>query len=211
MNHISWINLVYIISCVLFAFGLKLLGSPETARKGNWLSALGMLLAVIATLTAKEIISFEWVLLGCVIGGTLGALVAMRAAMTQMPEMIALLHGFGGLASVFVDWSAYLNHPLDNPVTVIAIYVSVVVGGITFTGSIVAWGKLSERLPGKAILFPGQQVINAVVLAVVALLAIPFFIMPTRLSVDTGALFSARRTLGHSHRWCRHARGHLCP
>lgn len=178
MNHISYINLVYIISCILFAFGLKFLGSPETARKGNWMSAVGMLLAVVATLTSREIISFQWILVGGIIGGSLGYYVAMRAAMTQMPEMVALLHGFGGLASVFVDWSAYHNHRPENAVVITAIYLSILVGGITFTGSLVAWGKLSERLPGKAILFPAQQVVNTIILAVVALLAIPFFLVP---------------------------------
>ena len=178
MNHVSSVNLVYIVSCILFAFGLKFLGSPETARKGNWLSALGMLLAVLATLTSREIISFQWILVGSIIGGGLGYFVAVRAAMTQMPEMVALLHGFGGLASVFVDWSAYHNHTPENAVVITAIYLSILVGGITFTGSLVAWGKLSERLPGKAILFPGQQMINTLALAMVVLLAVPFFMNP---------------------------------
>ena len=178
MNHVSSVNLVYIVSCILFAFGLKFLGSPETARKGNWLSALGMLLAVLATLTSREIISFQWILVGSIIGGGLGYFVAVRAAMTQMPEMVALLHGFGGLASVFVDWSAYHNHTPENAVVITAIYLSILVGGITVTGSLVAWGKLSERLPGKAILFPGQQMINTLALAMVVLLAVPFFMNP---------------------------------
>ena len=178
MNPISYINLVYIVSCVLFAFGLKFLGSPETARKGNWMSALGMLLAVLATLTSREIISFQWILVGGIIGASLGYYVAMRAAMTQMPEMVALLHGFGGLASVFVDWSAYHNHTPNNNIVITAIYLSILVGGITFTGSLIAWGKLSERLPGKAILFPGQQMINTLALAMVVLLAVPFFMNP---------------------------------
>jgi NAD(P) transhydrogenase subunit beta len=178
MNHLSYVNLVYIVSCILFAFGLKFLGSPETARKGNWMSALGMLLAVIATLTSREIISFQWILVGGIIGISLGYYVAMRAAMTQMPEMVALLHGFGGLASVFVDWSAYHNHTPENAIVITAIYLSILIGGITFTGSLVAWGKLSERLPGKAILFPGQQMINTLALAMVVLLAVPFFMNP---------------------------------
>ncbi len=178
MNHLSWVNCVYIISCILFAFGLKLLGSPETARRGNWMSALGMLLAVIATLTAREIISFQWILIGGVIGASLGTLVALRASMTQMPEMVALLHGFGALASVFVDWSAYHNHTPDNAVVITAIYLSILIGGVTFTGSLVAWGKLSERLPGKPLLFPGQQMISILTAAAIALLAIPFFLTP---------------------------------
>ena len=178
MNHASWVNIVYIISCIFFASGLKFLGSPETARKGNWMSALGMLLAVLATLTAREIISFQWILIGGAIGGSLGAFVAMRAAMTQMPEMVALLHGFGGLASVFVDWSAYQNHTPDSVVVITALYLSILIGGITFTGSLVAWAKLSERMPGKPLLFQGQQILNIAVLAGVLLLAVPFYMTP---------------------------------
>ncbi|MBF0485200.1 MAG: NAD(P)(+) transhydrogenase (Re/Si-specific) subunit beta [Candidatus Omnitrophica bacterium] len=178
MNHISFINLAYIVSCALFAFGLKFLASPETARKGNWLSALGMLIAVIATLTSHEIISFQWILIGMIIGSILGALVAFRAAMTQMPEMIALLHGFGALASVFVDWSAYHSHRPDTIVVTTALYLSILIGGVTFTGSGIAWGKLSERLSGKPILFPGQMWINIAALAFVLALAVPFFMHP---------------------------------
>src|SRR5881392_3988482 len=100
-------NFVYIISSILFAFGLKMLGSPVSARKGNILSSIGLLLAVVVTLLSQNIITFKWILIGLAIGAPLGAIVALRAAMTQMPEMVALLHGFGGLASVFVDWVAY--------------------------------------------------------------------------------------------------------
>src|SRR3989338_8200562 len=135
-----FINLVYIVSCMLFAFGLKMLGSPVSARRGNLLSALGMLLAVAATLLSQNIITFQWILIGLVIGSGLGILVALRAAMTQMPEMVALLHGCGGLASVFVDWSAYHVKPISDVVTTVALYLSILIGGVTFTGSIVAWG-----------------------------------------------------------------------
>ena len=109
MNQTA-VNFIYIISSVLFAFGLKFLGSPVSARKGNMLSAAGMFLAVAATLGSGHIISFQWILIGMTIGAGLGALVAFKAAMTQMPEMIALLHGCGALASVFVGWSSYHVH-----------------------------------------------------------------------------------------------------
>src|SRR5271155_3303801 len=110
MSNEFFTNFVYIISSVLFAFGLKFLGSPVTARRGNMLSALGMFLAVLATLCSGQIISFQWILIGIIIGGSLGALVAFKAAMTEMPQMIALLHGCGAMASVFVDWTAYQVH-----------------------------------------------------------------------------------------------------
>ncbi|MBL8013918.1 MAG: NAD(P)(+) transhydrogenase (Re/Si-specific) subunit beta, partial [Candidatus Omnitrophica bacterium] len=101
MNPEFITNFIYIISSVLFAFGLKQLGSPVTARKGNILSCVGMALAIIATFIGGHIIQYQWIIVGILIGTVLGALVAFRAAMTQMPEMIALLHGCGALASVF--------------------------------------------------------------------------------------------------------------
>ncbi|HLD88093.1 MAG TPA: NAD(P)(+) transhydrogenase (Re/Si-specific) subunit beta, partial [Candidatus Omnitrophota bacterium] len=138
------VNFTYIISSVLFAFGLKFLGSPVSARKGNMLSAAGMFLAIAATLTSGQL-SFQWILIGIIIGGGLGTLVAFKAAMTQMPEMIALLHGCGALASVFVGWSSYHVHGAVDLTNAITLYISIVIGGLTFTGSIIAWGKLSGR------------------------------------------------------------------
>ncbi len=173
------VNFIYIISSVLFAFGLKFLGSPVSARKGNMLSALGMLLAVVATLCSGHM-SFQWIIFGIVIGASLGAFVAIRAAMTQMPEMIALLHGCGALASVFVDWTAYHVHGAGDLTGGITLYLSIVIGGLTFTGSAIAWGKLSERLPGKAILFTGQRILNLALIAGIMILGIMFIIDPTR-------------------------------
>ena len=173
-------NLVYIISSVLFAFGLKFLGSPVTARKGNILSASGMLLAVLATLASGHIISFQWILIGIIIGASLGALVAFKAAMTQMPQMIALLHGCGALASVFVDWTAYHVHGSVDLTNSITLYLSIVIGGLTVTGSGIAWGKLSEKLSGKAILFPGQRILNLGLITSILILGVMFILNPAR-------------------------------
>ncbi len=173
-------NFAYIISSGLFVFGLKFLGSPVTARKGNILSALGMLLAIIATAVGGHIISYQWILIGMVIGGIFGALVAYRAAMTQMPEMIALLHGCGALASVFVDWTAYHVHGAHDLTNAIALYLSIVIGGLTFTGSAIAWGKLSEKLPGKPILFSGQKFLNLGIIAAILVLGVMFIMNPAR-------------------------------
>ncbi|MCR4337337.1 MAG: NAD(P)(+) transhydrogenase (Re/Si-specific) subunit beta, partial [Candidatus Omnitrophica bacterium] len=184
MNVDFIINFSYIISSILFAFGLKFLGSPVSARRGNLLSAAGMLLAVLVTLLSKEIISFQWILLGLTIGSAAGIFVAFRAAMTQMPEMVALLHGCGGLASVFVDWSAYHTHAhAFTLLTVVSLYLSIIIGGITFTGSVIAWGKLSERLPGRPLLFIGQRWINILVLAAVVICGIIFIPHPEQYSI----------------------------
>lgn len=180
MNTEFIVNLIYIVSSVLFAFGLKLLGSPVTARKGNILSSIGMFLAVAATMANGHIIHFQWILLGIVIGTVLGALVAFRAAMTQMPEMIALLHGCGALASVFVDWTAYHVHGAPDFVHAFTLYLSMLIGGLTFTGSVVAWGKLSEKIPGKPILFTGQQFVTIGLVLAMLILGVMFLLDPTR-------------------------------
>ena len=154
------INLSYTAAAVLFILGLKFLGSPATARRGNTLSALGMLLAVVVTLLDQAIIDYRWILLGIVVGGVIGTLAARLVAMTAMPEMVALFNGFGGLASLLVGWVALAQPRLDSFV-LLTIFLSILIGGVTFTGSLVAWGKLSEKLPGRPVLFRGQRLVNA--------------------------------------------------
>jgi NAD(P) transhydrogenase subunit beta len=163
MPTIMLINLSYIVAAVLFILGLKLLGSPATARRGNMLSALGMLLAVVVTLLDHAIIDYRWILLGMVIGSVVGALAARLVAMTAMPEMVALFNGFGGIASLLVGWVALAQPQLDS-FLLLTVFLSILIGGVTFTGSLVAWGKLSEWLPGRPIVFRGQRLVNVVLL-----------------------------------------------
>jgi H+-translocating NAD(P) transhydrogenase subunit beta len=150
------INLVYIFSSFLFIVGLKKLGSPESARRGNLYSSLGMLIAVVATLFTKGIVDYRWISLGLVLGSLIGLTAARMIAMTGMPEMVALLNGFGGGASLLVGWATYLQNPTTSPYLLFAIVLSIFIGGVTFTGSGIAWGKLGQYIPGKAIAFPGQ-------------------------------------------------------
>jgi len=163
------LQFVYILCAFLFILGLKLLSSPATARRGNQLSSLGMLLAVVVTLAGNELLSFQWIAVGVVAGALIGALAARLVAMTSMPELVALFNGFGGLASLLVAWFEYRSDPDLITFTAATVFISVLIGGVTFTGSLVAWGKLSERLSGRPLLFPGQHLVN--ILAVVALLA----------------------------------------
>src|SRR5258708_969944 len=182
MNNVFFTNFVYIISSILFAFGLKFLGSPVSARRGNMLSATGMLLAILATLLSGHIINFQWILIGMIIGASLGALVAFKAAMTEMPQMIALLHGCGAMASVFVDWTAYHVHGSTDLTNAITLYLSIVIGGLTVTGSAIAWGKLSERIPGKPILFAGQRLLNIGLITAILILGIMIAVIKPILS-----------------------------
>jgi len=166
------INFVYVVSAALFIFGLKMLSSPATARRGNLVSALGMLLAIVATLTASGL-SFGWIIFGMAIGAGLGLFAAVRVEMTQMPEMVALFNGFGGIASLLLAWAEYQQDPRMTTFIALVTFLSAFIGGVTFTGSMVAFGKLSGRMTQKAVLFKGQHLVNAAIL--LAALGAAFF------------------------------------
>ena len=153
------IELAYVVASALFIFGLKLLGSAATARKGNTMSSVGMLIAIVAALIDQGIVEYQWIIAGVVVGGLIGAAAARMVQMTSMPEMVALFNGFGGLASLLVGWAA-LNADAGT-FTVVTIVLSVLIGGVTFTGSLIAYGKLSETIGSGAILFRGQQIVNS--------------------------------------------------
>lgn len=157
------INLAYMVAAFGFIFGIKLMSHPETARKGNTISAVGMLIAVIATLLESHVVTYSGILVGLIIGGSIGALVARRVAMTAMPEMVALLHGFGGSASLLVGVIAYLLDPHMGLVMAISTFVAIGVGGLTFAGSIIAWAKLRDFGIGRPITFTGQHIVNAAI------------------------------------------------
>ena len=167
------INFAYVISAALFIFGLKMLSSPATARRGNMLSALGMLLAIVVTLLNQGL-DYKWIVLGIVIGSTIGLIAAYKVEMTSMPEMVALFNGFGGISSLLLAWGEYHQHPELSVFIGIVASLSAFIGGITFSGSMIAFGKLSEKIPSKAIIFGGQHIINAVIL-IAALLSTVFF------------------------------------
>ncbi|MGQ9427062.1 NAD(P)(+) transhydrogenase (Re/Si-specific) subunit beta [Gilvimarinus sp. F26214L] len=170
------VNSSYVVATVLFIFGLKLLGHPGTARKGNMLSSLGMLVAVVVTLLAGGIVDFSWIIVGFLVGAVIGALAARLVAMTAMPEMVALFNGFGGLASLLVGWAA-VETGLSNFV-LITIFLSILIGGVTFTGSILAWGKLSEKVTGRPVQFVGQRFVNAAILIAILVCGVLFVMEP---------------------------------
>ena len=153
------IQFAYVISGGLFIFGLKQLGSPATARRGNMISSTGMLLAIVAALLDQGIVDYQWIVIGIVVGGAIGAAAARMVQMTSMPEMVALFNGFGGMASLLVGWAAL--SPEAGTFTLVTIILSILIGGMTFTGSLIAYGKLSETIGSGAVLFSGQQVVNS--------------------------------------------------
>ena len=169
------INLVYIASAIMFIYGLKLLTSPVTARRGNFISAVGMFLAVVVTLASEDIIDYKLIALGVIVGGLIGGFFARLVQMTQMPEMVALFNGFGGIASLLVGWATYHALGLYNLFIMTTLFLAVLIGGVTFSGSIIAWGKLSEMITGKPVLFRGQTILNGLIF-VCALMGGSFFI-----------------------------------
>tara|TARA_B100001989_G_scaffold44823_1_gene28277 strand:+ start:6382 stop:7779 length:1398 start_codon:yes stop_codon:yes gene_type:complete len=152
-------NLSYILASMLFIFGLKQLGSPETAQRGNLISSSGMLLAVLVTLVNNQIISYEWLAIGLILGILVGATAASLVKMTSMPELVALFNGFGGIASLLVGSAEYLGTGGLGLISLTAIFLTLIIGGVTFSGSLIAYGKLSEILPGRQITFKGQRIV----------------------------------------------------
>jgi NAD(P) transhydrogenase subunit beta len=163
------ILIAYIISAILFIIGIKRLGKVDTARQGNFLSAVGMLIAIVATLFMMDAIPLEWVITGIAIGAIIGAVSATKVAMTAMPEMVAIFNGFGGGASALVASAEFLkihggSAANNDTTTLITIMLSVIIGSLTFTGSFIAWGKLQGKISGQPITYPGQNMVNGLIL-----------------------------------------------
>ena len=153
-------NLIYVVAAALFIFGIKMMTSPVTARKGNFISAIGMLLAVVMILLSQEIIDYKWIAVGIVAGTIVGVFSARLVAMTQMPEMVAVFNGFGGMTSLLVGWATYHVMVASDLFTTTTVLLAVLIGGVTFSGSMVAWGKLAAYIPGRPLLFRGQTILN---------------------------------------------------
>ncbi len=157
--------ILYLASAVAFIVGLKRLGGPRTARSGNRIAALGMLAAIIITLATQGILNWATVAAGLIVGAVLGAWAAIRVKMTAMPQMVAAFNGFGGIASALVASTEIIDGELTGlaAATVVSILVSIVIGSVTFTGSFIAFGKLQGILPGRPIVYPGQQWVNGII------------------------------------------------
>lgn len=171
------INLAYVLAAGLFIFGLKLLSHPSTARKGNLVSALGMFVAVMVTLLDQQIISYHYIIVGVLIGGLYGAWKARSVQMTQMPEMVSLFNGFGGAASLLLGWATVSSMDAsasgyNQAFVFITVLLTLLIGGITFSGSVVAWGKLSGKLSSKAFIFTGLRELS--ILHLLAMVAVGY-------------------------------------
>ncbi|HYV97699.1 MAG TPA: NAD(P)(+) transhydrogenase (Re/Si-specific) subunit beta [Gemmatimonadaceae bacterium] len=160
--------LAYLVAAGFFIVGLKRLNSPATARLGNTISGIGMAIAVIATLLDKKVVTYGTIAAGLVVGGAVGLFMARRAKMTEMPQLVALLHGIGSLAALIVAGAEYIRvaqaHDQMALASGIATQVSIAIGGFTFSGSIIAFAKLHEIMTGKPILFPGMRFVTGLTL-----------------------------------------------
>jgi NAD(P) transhydrogenase subunit beta len=196
------IQLTYLLAASLFIFGLKKLGSPATARNGNVIAAVGMLLAVVATLLDQEVLNYEMILVGLVIGSIIGAIAAYKVQMTEMPQMVGLLNGLGGASSALVAvaefWrllDAGQSIPLDINISML---LDVLIGGVTFTGSFLAFAKLQGLVSGTPITFPLQQPVNLLLLGtylagsaylIVSPHSLPVFLAVVAVSLVLGVMF----------------------
>ena len=184
------VQLAYLAAAVLFILGLKNLSSARSAPLGNGLAALGMLVAVAATLLSQGVIGWQVILAGVVLGSAIGAVVALRIEMTAMPQMVALLNGFGGAASALVAGAELLRHArlglVPSGVVPTAIVLGTLIGAVTLTGSLIAFAKLQELMRGAPITYPLQRVINAVIGVGAIGLCVAVALDPARLDLYAG-------------------------
>jgi len=184
------IEITYLVSSILFIYGIKMLSSPKTARKGNLYAAIGMFLAIAATLVDQNVLTYEWIIIGAIIGSLVGALLAFKTPMTGMPQMVGMLNGFGGGASTLVALSEYFkinpNYPVDQSLPFnlpidqgIAMILSLLIGGVTFTGSMIAFGKLQGLVSGKVVKYPFQHPLNLILILVVLVAGVFVLMNPT--------------------------------
>ncbi len=164
------IQIAYLVSAVLFILGLKFLSSPATARRGNQLAAAGMAVAVVATMVTPGLRNHLLMILGMAIGGVISVLAAQRVKMTAMPQMVALFNGTGGAASALVATAEFMDRSDLDRGGAITVVLGAIIGAISFTGSMIAFAKLQELISGRPIVYPAQQVVNAVLgIAIVAM------------------------------------------
>ncbi len=189
----NYINIAYVISAICFIFGIKMLSHPKTARKGNGIATLGMLVAILATLYAGELLNFKMIGTGVVIGAIIGSIAARKVEMTQMPQLVAIFNGFGGGASALVASAEFYSNFSANPSTfmLITIVLSVLIGTLTLTGSFIAFGKLQGFISGQPIVYSGQQLLNALFVLILLTFTILLVQLPTELNYFYGILILA--------------------
>ena len=159
------VTVSYIASTILFILSLGGLSNPETSRRGNHYGIAGMAIAILATLLGPKVTSIVPVIIAMLIGGGVGMTAAKRVQMTQMPELVALMHSLVGLAAVLIGYTSYVDNSIEffgveKTIHEVEIYIGILIGAVTFSGSVIAFGKLSGRLSGKPLLLPARHLLN---------------------------------------------------
>ena len=170
-----YLDLAYLISAVCFIYGLKMLSHPKTARNGNMIATIGMLIAVITTVLSGTSLDIKMIAIAMIIGSIIGAFFAVRVEMTQMPQLVAIFNGFGGGASALVASAEFIKNSENfimpgqeiSMLLLISIILSLLIGTLTFTGSFIAFGKLQGLVTTKPVTFTGQQLFNALIAIII--------------------------------------------
>lgn len=164
MSH-NLVMMSYIVSTILFILSLGGLSNQETARRGNYYGMLGMAIAIVATVLSDTVHSYTILILALLIGGAIGTKAALKVEMTQMPELVAIMHSLVGMAAVLVGYANFMDHSstvtgVEKSIHEIEIYLGILIGAVTFSGSVIAFGKLSEKISGKPVMLPGRHWLN---------------------------------------------------
>lgn len=185
------ITAAYLGAAVLFILSLAGLSNQETSKRGNWYGIIGMTIAITATILNPAVNSYGWLVLAMLVGGTIGARFAAKVEMTEMPELVAILHSFVGLAAVLVGFASYFDPTaayvgVAKTIHNVEIYLGILIGAVTFTGSVVAYGKLSGKIGSKPLLLPARHFLNLGLL--VASIWVGYWFLGADHSVGTTAL-----------------------
>ncbi|MEM7357469.1 MAG: Re/Si-specific NAD(P)(+) transhydrogenase subunit beta [Pseudomonadota bacterium] len=173
------VTAAYIAAAILFILSLSGLSHQESSRRGNWYGIIGMTIAIVATILNPSVNSYAMLMVAMLIGGAIGARMAAKVEMTQMPELVAILHSFVGLAAVLVGFASYFDpnaqfEGTEKTIHDIEIYLGILIGAVTFTGSVIAFGKLSGKVGSKPLLLPARHYLNLAILIACIVIAYMF-------------------------------------
>ena len=165
----SLVTMSYIVATILFILSLSGLSNQETARRGNYFGMLGMAIAIVATSLSDSVNSYVILILALLVGGSIGAKAALKVEMTQMPELVAIMHSLVGMAAVLVGYANFMDSSsaisgVEKTIHEVEIYVGILIGAVTFSGSVIAFCKLSEKISGKPLLLPARHWLNLALL-----------------------------------------------
>lgn len=177
----------YLFAGILFILSLGGLSSQETAKRGVWFGIIGMVIAILSTVLGDDVSGYVYIIIAIAIASLIGIIVARKVEMTSMPQLVAILHSFVGLAAVLVGYGSYIDpktHALagaEHNIHLVEVFIGVFIGAITFTGSIIAWGKLDGKIRSKPLLYPGRHIVNIVLLIISIILGV-FFVQADGIS-----------------------------